>query len=150
MGLVVNRPTDVSIDEALSETEATSAYSGNLYWGGPVQMASLRALMLTESPPENAEQVTASVYMVPVEAALTGSSTDPDKLRIFLGYAGWAPGQLDGEMARGSWHVVPATEESVFAEDPGALWDKLAPSQNFRAFAPPHFPIETSHGPGSE
>jgi hypothetical protein len=46
-------------------------------------------------------------------------------LRVFSGYSGWAPGQLQNELARGGWHVVPADAESVFDKDPAALWPEL-------------------------
>jgi putative transcriptional regulator len=54
-------------------------------------------------------------------------------LRLFIGYAGWAPGQLDSEMARGSWRVLPASSELVFDADPQTLWKRLAPAQEQRA-----------------
>ncbi len=49
--------------------------------------------------------------------------------------AGWAPGQLAHELARGSWHVLPANEELVFAEDPSDIWRKLVPPREYRAAA---------------
>ena len=49
--------------------------------------------------------------------------------------AGWAPGQLAHELARGSWHVLPANEELVFAEDPSDIWRKLVPPRQYRAGA---------------
>ena len=94
-GLVVNRPTDVKPGELLADEESIAGYSGTLYWGGPVQMDSLRALMLTDDPPEDAEQIVESVYLVSFEDALGNGPADPAVLRFFIGYAGWAPGQLD-------------------------------------------------------
>jgi putative transcriptional regulator len=136
-GLVVNRPTDVTPGEVLAEEEAVAGYSGTLFWGGPVHMDSLRALLLTDDPPEEAEKITASVYLVSFEDALGQGPADPAVLRLFIGYAGWAPGQLDYEMARGSWRVLPATGELVFAEAPEKLWQRLAPAQEQRATVEP-------------
>ena len=133
MGLVVNRPTEVGMDELVADDDAISAYSGPIYWGGPVQMNSLRALMSTDKAPEGAEIIIDSVYLVPVTDALENAPQDVPDLRLFMGYAGWAPGQLDHEMAKGSWHVVPASKESVFAKDPGQLWKQLAPPREHRA-----------------
>ena len=45
MGLVINRPTEVGMDELVVDDDAISSYGGQIYWGGPVQMNSLRALM---------------------------------------------------------------------------------------------------------
>jgi putative transcriptional regulator len=132
-GLVVNRPTDVKPEELLDDEEAIAGYSGTLFWGGPVHMDSLRALMLTDDPPEDAERIIESVYLVSFEDALELGPADPAVLRFFIGYAGWAPGQLDFEMARGSWRVLPASADLVFAEEPARLWKRLAPAQEERA-----------------
>ena len=132
-GLVVNRPTDVKPEELLADDDAIAGYGGTLFWGGPVHMDSLRALLLTDDPPAEAEKIIESVYLVSFEGALERGHADPAVLRLFIGYAGWAPGQLDYEMARGSWRVLPATGELVFAEAPETLWERLAPAQEQRA-----------------
>lgn len=133
IGLVVNRPTDVALEEVVVDPEAFSGYGGTLYWGGPVRMNTLRALMRTDKPPKGAERIIDSVHQVPVDDALDDPSLDPDSLRFYLGYAGWAAGQLDHEIDRGSWHIVPASDEQVFAEDPRALWKRLTPTREHRA-----------------
>lgn len=132
MGIVVNRPTEVEPEELLGDVDATSAYSGKIYWGGPVQMNSLRALQRTDTPPEGAQGVIDSVYQVPIDDGLKDGWTDPANLRFFIGYAGWGAGQLDREMDRGSWYVLPASHEHVFAEDPRALWKRLTPPREHR------------------
>ena len=132
-GLVVNRPTDVQPVEVLGDDEAIADYRGTLFWGGPVHMDSLRALQLTDSPHVEAEKIIESVYLVSYEEALEEGPADTSRLRLFIGYAGWAPGQLDSEMARGSWRVLPASSELVFDADPQTLWKRLAPAQEQRA-----------------
>lgn len=133
MGLVINRPTDVAPDELLDYPDAFSSYSGTLHWGGPVQMASLRALLRSDAPPAGARLVVDDVYLLPFDDALTLGAVDTGNLRLFIGYAGWAPGQLERELAGRSWHVVGATAELVFAEDPGVIWQRLAPPEQLRA-----------------
>jgi putative transcriptional regulator len=132
-GLVVNRPTDVRPEEVLGEDEAIADYRGTLFWGGPVHMDSLRALLLTDSPPADAEKIIESVYLISYEKALGESPSDASRLRLFIGYAGWAPGQLDRELARGSWRVLPASDDLVFVEEPATLWKRLAPAKEQRA-----------------
>lgn len=132
-GLVVNRPTDVQPVEVLGDDEAIADYRGTLFWGGPVHMDSLRALQRTDSPHDEAEKIIESVYLVSYEEALEEGPADASRLRLFIGYAGWAPGQLDSEMARGSWRVLPASSELVFDTDPQTLWKRLAPTQEQRA-----------------
>lgn len=132
-GLVVNRPTDVEPGELLADEDGLADYGGTLFWGGPVQMDSLRALLHTDEPPKGAEKIIDSVYLVAFEDAVELGPTEPARLRLYIGYAGWAPGQLDHELARGSWHILPATPGRVFADNPGGLWKQLAPVEEQRA-----------------
>lgn len=134
-GLVVNRPTDVRPEELLADEEGIAGYRGTLFWGGPVHMDSLRALLRTDEPPAGAEKIIDSVYLVSFADALQQGPTDSTKLRLFIGYAGWAPGQLDYELGRSSWRVMPATDDLVFAEEPQDLWKRLAPIHEQRAAA---------------
>ena len=132
-GLVVNRPTEVKPEELLDDEEGMAGYTGTLFWGGPVHMDSLRALLRSDEPPEGAEKIVASVYLVSFEAALEQGPADPATLRLFIGYAGWAPGQLDYELARGSWRVLPGSDDLVFDDEPETLWKRLAPAEEQRA-----------------
>lgn len=127
MGLVVNRPTELEPEEFLADTDGISGYSGTLYWGGPVRMNSIRALLRTDTAPEAAQAIVDSVYQVPVDDSLMDAASYSSNLRLFIGYAGWGAGQLDREMALGSWHVVAASDGHVFAQDPRALWERLSP-----------------------
>ncbi len=133
MGIVVNRPTDIEPEEILAEVDAIPDYDGEIFWGGPVEMYSLRALRRTDSPPTGLDAIVGSVHLVPIDETLEDAPRDPGSLRLFIGYAGWSPGQLDREMERGSWRVVPASDEHVFAQEPRALWKKLAPPSVHRA-----------------
>jgi len=135
MGIVVNRPTEVEPEELLADVDVISGYGGTLYWGGPVRMNSLRALLRSDTPPEGAQAIVDSVHQVPIDDWLKDGPTDLDNLRFFIGYAGWGAGQLDREMGVGSWHVVPASDENVFADDPRELWKRLTPPREHRAAA---------------
>jgi putative transcriptional regulator len=132
-GVVVNRPTEVLPAQALPEIAGIDRYEGPLYYGGPVDLFTLRALLLTDAPPENTIPIFDSVYIVPPEDNLLDQAQSNANLRFFIGYAGWAPGQLDQELAIGSWHVVDATEAIVFADDPGGIWRSLLPPTVIRA-----------------
>lgn len=132
MGLVVNRPTDVAPAELMTEPDALSGYSGTLFWGGPVQMSSLWTLVRTDSPPDDAVPVVDDVYQLPFDDAVKQLPMNPERLRLFIGYAGWSPGQLDRELLAGSWHVVRATASLVFSTDPAGTWERLALVQKHR------------------
>lgn len=133
VGLIVNQPTEAAPEKALPDFEGLDGYDGKLYYGGPVDVFTLRALMRSDEPPENAIPIVDDVHIVPLAESLLDNAPDPSALRFFVGYAGWSPGQLDGELARGSWHIVQATEELVFTDEPEEIWRQLAPIPVFRA-----------------
>jgi len=136
MGLIVNRQTELTHADLLADSGIASAYSGRVYLGGPVEMDSLRVLQRTTQAPENSVEVFDGVHMIGISRALLGTlAGDDNTLRFYLGYSGWGPGQLDEEIARGSWHVTPATEEIVFAKDPRNTWQQLVPAQQFLVLA---------------
>ncbi len=135
LGVVVNRPIDASAIESLQLHEDLAAHRGKFYWGGPLSQSTVRALLRTDTIPEDAVQIFDSVSLVNVDEALLATASSAVKLRFFVGYAGWGPGQLEHELAFDSWHIVAATEELVFAEDAGDIWRKLLPLRQFRAAA---------------
>lgn len=133
MGLVVNRPTDVAPEEVMDDPDELSGYDGTLFWGGPVEMAGLRVLVRSESPPVDATTIIDEVHVVPFDSATDLLPADTTTLRLYIGYAGWAPGQLDGELDIGSWDVQDATGEAVFSGDPRGLWEDRKPVREYRA-----------------
>ena len=133
LGLVINRPTEATPRELLPELEGLKNYDGTAYWGGPVRMANMRALHRTETPQDDDIHVFDTVHQVPLDDKLPKGATNDKNLRFFIGSAGWSPGQLDREVLFGSWHIIPATEEVVFTEDPGEIWERLSPPRHYRA-----------------
>jgi putative transcriptional regulator len=128
MGLVVNRPTDVPLREALEDVAEARRTELPLYWGGPVQAEAILALVRGPSPSSGARTVVPDVHltgnMADVRQALEG--TEPrSQLRVYSGYAGWTAGQLPAEVRAGAWVLNPADAASVFAPDPTTLWPRV-------------------------
>ena len=131
-GLIVNRPTGTHPSEALPDLEGIDEYDGGLYYGGPVQTHSLRALMRTDDPPEQSTPIVGNVHIVPFGEDLIDRAASDSTLRIYFGYAGWAAQQLDAELAEGSWRVVAGTEDIVFAPNDTQIWRELLPPPSLR------------------
>ena len=127
VGLVVNRPTEALPAQVLPELAGIDRYEGTLYWGGPVELFTLRALLHSDAPPDNSVPIFDRVHLALLDENLLDGASSNANLRFFVGYAGWAPGQLEQELAFGSWHIVAATEALVFADDPGGIWRRLLP-----------------------
>lgn len=129
-GLVVNRPSDVELGALASRIGGLDGRSDPLYIGGPVPGEDLFVLLRAEEPPAGTELVFEGVYSSRDEAVLgrLGSEGFPAaRLRVYAGYAGWAPGQLDHEIERGDWLTVAPDEESIFTSRPKDTWRRLVP-----------------------
>jgi putative transcriptional regulator len=125
LGLIVNRPTEVLLSEALPQIPVLKATSYQVFWGGPVQQHSILMLFRLTKPPDEPKEVMSGVYLGAGPDTLSQVITKPDPtetFRAFAGYAGWAPGQLEFEMSSGSWAIVGADAASIFDKDPGTLW----------------------------
>lgn len=98
-----------------------------VFWGGPVQRDKMFILHSTDVTTEESQRITADVAMTDVSRMLKmiALGEGPEKYRLFMGYAGWGPGQLDLEMTVSSWIVVPGRTELVFPESPDSLWQRI-------------------------
>jgi len=127
-GVIINRPLDHPLSEVFTDIETLKERKDALFLGGPVSRGGLVFLVRTQEPPPRAVEVLHGVYFVGdvewIEGLLRRS--EPTRgLRVYAGYAGWAPGQLQVEIARGGWHVLPADAVTVFDTEPGRIWPEL-------------------------
>jgi putative transcriptional regulator len=131
MGLVVNRPSSVTVAHALSEHFNLPETDDLVYVGGPVEPAALFILHNSEELDRSETPVIPGVYVGSSEEVFeqivrSSAEGNPDlQFRIYSGCAGWGPGQLEGEIGRGDWHTLPADMEAIFAMDPYTIWDHL-------------------------
>jgi putative transcriptional regulator len=127
-GLIVNRATEVKLGELLPDLKGADRPVRRVFVGGPVGRNQLMLLMRKATPGENIERVVAGIYFSAdrdvLEGELARGAAEAD-LRLYAGHAGWAPGQLAYELARGDWHVTKANAGLVFGADTDALWDRL-------------------------
>ena len=125
LGLIVNRPTDVPLAGMVPAVEELRDRNDAVYIGGPVARDRLVLLFRSTVPRERSSHVVDGVYAssdLEVLRALAGGDVP---FRAYVGYSGWAPGQLDAEVLRGDWHVAPADAGAVFDPAPLELWRTL-------------------------
>ncbi len=127
VGLIINRATGVSLARALPELESDGATEHVLFLGGPVELDRLALLARGMPATVPSEHVVGDIYLSGYREALAAllERRNARELRVFAGYAGWAPGQLEAELQQGDWFLVPADAERVFAPDPAAVWREL-------------------------
>jgi len=125
LGVVVNRPTAIPLVEALPEVKELRRRKDVVFLGGPVARDRMLVLMRTAKEPPDSLLVFDRVYASGSLDALRNSLTHGEGVRAFAGYAGWGPGQLDAEVARGDWLIGPADSKALFDVAPNAIWDDL-------------------------
>ncbi len=128
LGVVLNRIGELSLQTALPGWEPLASFPARLYDGGPV---SPEGAVCLASPARAGEEppgwrpLFGEVGLLhlgtPLEIA-TGAYRD---VRIFAGYSGWAPGQLEDELEKGMWHPVAARYGDVFDSEPTTLWRRV-------------------------
>jgi putative transcriptional regulator len=128
MGLIINRPSELKLSEALPEMQELQQRPDTIYLGGPVARNQLLLLIRTASPPEGSQQVFADIYLTSsptvIERMIKDSKVE-ERFRLYAGYAGWGAGQLDNEIAMGGWHVMRADVETVFDRSAPEIWPDL-------------------------
>jgi putative transcriptional regulator len=154
-GVIINRPLEHPLSEVFTEIETLKGRKDVLYFGGPVAHERLVFLVRTSQPPPRAVEVLRDVHFVADVEWIEGllRRTEPARgLRVYAGFAGWAPGQLQGEIARGGWRVWPADAATVFDTDPARIWPELIKrSATKRTLfdpspSPRHFPPSRGRG----
>lgn len=143
LGIVLNRPLDVAVEEAVPPLQAFVKPGEALFQGGPVQPS--RPVVLAEfTDPELADlPVFRSIGFLVGDV---GEDVRPGivRARVFAGYSGWGPGQLEDEIGRRSWILEPAREEDVFTDAPRSLWSRVLRRKGPRYQRLSHMPYDPS------
>jgi putative transcriptional regulator len=128
MGIIINRPTDVRLALALPEMKELRDRRDRLFVGGPVSPSAMLLLIRSATAPEGAQPVFGDVHVsgkLETLRKVLGKNGKNDRLRAYAGYAGWGPGQLEHEIARGDWAVGPADAATIFDTPSEGIWQKL-------------------------
>jgi putative transcriptional regulator len=130
LGVIISRPTTVPVAEVLPGWSELVTLPDVIFSGGPVATDSALAVAVLHGPDDDDTPVGwrplyPGAGLVDLDAPpelLSGVLTG---MRVFAGYAGWGPGQLEGEVAEGAWYVVPAETEDLLCHDAELLWQRV-------------------------
>ena len=128
LGVVLNRPTPVAVSSVLPDWAGSVDPPEVLFEGGPVSSdAALAVACVPEvgADPIGFRRLFGLTGIIDLDTPPEVLAPAMTRLRIFAGYSGWGSGQLEAELAEGSWYVVPATTEDVFDAEPTALWSAV-------------------------
>jgi len=127
-GLVINRPLNVKLSTVLPDFKESEHRNEALHLGGPVEPNKMLLLVSSVKPPQESIQVFGDIYIsssLKELQRLIKSTSKDEKFRIYAGYAGWAPNQLESERDRGDWHVLKADAETLFDKNSTEIWQKM-------------------------
>ncbi|CAM5317005.1 MULTISPECIES: YqgE/AlgH family protein [Streptomyces] len=128
LGVVLNRPTPVGVGDILEGWGELAGDPGVVFQGGPVSLDSALGVAVVPGgpgcadPPLGWRPVHGAIGLVDLEAPPQLLAAVLGSLRIFAGYAGWGPGQLEDELVQGAWYVVESEPGDVSAPRPEGLW----------------------------
>ncbi len=125
LGLVLNRAGDLSVAESAPELTELIGDDGTIDEGGPVQPEALLVLAEFDDVSHAAIQVVGAVGLMGDGNEIEDIAGATKRARVFHGYAGWGPGQLDAELARDDWFVAPAGIDDIFDPDAEELWQRV-------------------------
>ncbi len=140
LAVVLNRPSELTIADAFPDWEELGAEPKVVFAGGPVDADALIALGRSANGPG---ELVLGAHSVDLDAQPTLVEAEGvSEVRIFAGYAGWDPGQLEGELANDAWWVVDATIDDLFTDDPDGLWARVMRRQSGRLAWLAHYPVD--------
>lgn len=150
LGIVLNRPGEVRVDAVAAGWERLAAAPEVVFGGGPVQPDAIVGLArcrepaprtgsggtgphgnLTDTGPGSTD-IVPGVRLIDLGRDAAQAAAEVSQVRIFAGYAGWGPGQLEGELAEEAWVTVAARGGDVFSGDPSDLWRGVLRRQSGR------------------
>jgi putative transcriptional regulator len=129
LGVVLNRPTEVPVDQVLPPWSKLVTGPSVVFQGGPVALDSALALARVPGAGDplgwralDGVPAASRLGLVDLDAPPEVLAAEVTALRVFAGYAGWGAGQLRSEVEEGAWYVLPGEPQDVFIDDPERLW----------------------------
>jgi putative transcriptional regulator len=128
LGVIINRPLKQRLADLFPDFKTLKGKTDPIYFGGPVELPLVSFVVRSTTTPDDALPVLHDVYFSTSHKLFDKLMKRPDptaNVRVFAGYSGWAPGQLQTEIKRGGWYTLPADANTIFSDDPAKIWDKL-------------------------
>jgi putative transcriptional regulator len=145
VGLIINRAAEAEVFDHLPDWVHLAADPAVVFVGGPVQREVAVGLARTRGSEPTAGFSTITDSMGLLDLGLDPAEmTNLETIRVFSGYAGWEPGQLEEEIAEAGWFVVSALPGDGFASEPDGLWSEVLARQGGRLAVYANFPPDPS------
>lgn len=126
LGVVLNRPSEMAVEDVLPAWSAAVSEPRVVFHGGPVQPSTVIAVARCRVPVLSGwRQIRGAIGVIDLDADPAVVVPDLSGLRVFAGYAGWGSAQLETEIASGAWFVIDAAVDDPFYSEPAQLWHRV-------------------------
>ena len=133
VGFVLNKNLGLQINELIIDFPS---FNTEVYYGGPVQTDSIHYIHNVGDVLDNSTKVVDGVWwggdFEKLKFLITSDLIKPENIRFFVGYSGWSPGQLDGEMNHGSWVITEMYANYLFKNKSDSLWQQVMKNKGDR------------------
>ena len=144
MAVVLTRPSEAEVTEAAPELAGLVDSEEPIHVGGPVQPLAVTILAEFDVPDAASMLVFGRIGFLKVDEEMAPLEEATSRARVFAGYAGWGPGQLEEEMEREDWIVAEPDPDDIFAPDPEALWAEVLERKGGRYALLARMPLDPS------
>jgi putative transcriptional regulator len=145
LGVVINRASEVPVSEATDTLIDLIPAPGVLFGGGPVEPDALVAIGRAQDGAARSETTfVEGLRLVDLDQDPVLAGVELSHVRLFAGYAGWAPGQLEHELWHGAWVVVDSEPSDVFTDRPETLWRDVLARQPGRLRLLADYPVDVA------
>lgn len=127
VGVILNRPLQEKLQAFLPQDLSGENYKDRVFQGGPVMRRVILSVFRSGTTPQApAFPVLKGIYLTMHPVNIKALLADPaSQYRIYAGFSGWAPNQLQSEFMRDGWHILPADAETVFRKDTEGMWEEM-------------------------
>jgi putative transcriptional regulator len=127
VGVILNRPLQEKLQAFLPQDLSGENYKDRVFQGGPVMRRVIISVFRSATTPQApAFPVLKGIYLTMHPVNIRALLADPARqYRIYAGFSGWAPNQLQSEFMRDGWYMLPADAETVFRKDTEGLWEEM-------------------------
>jgi putative transcriptional regulator len=124
-GLVLNRPSETEVAEAVPDLAAIEGVDPLIQLGGPVAPSNVVVVADFEDTSNAGLLALGNIGLLALDAEVEEAAAGARRMRAYAGHAGWGPGQLEAEIELESWILESAREEDLFHEEPEGLWSAV-------------------------
>jgi putative transcriptional regulator len=128
LGLILNRPTTISLESVYPDRTDVAGRRDRVFFGGPVRPDALLFAFRSATRPPQGMLVAEDIYISGYSRVLDELLRHPENAaeqRFYVGYSGWADGQLESEIEAGGWYVLPLDTAAIFRLDPDTMYEAL-------------------------